>query len=539
MAGRSFSWMLAWRYLNPRRAMLSAVALISTTGVAFGVFALVAVMSIYSGLEREVKSRILGFIPHIRLDYAPMEGMRMPVSDWRDTADAVEKMPGVVDAGAFVQDSLLIDIAGYRTAGTFRGVDTEDPDEVEGITKMLDLEEHPESSADMGLDDRVVISSKIARSFNARVGDKVRLLTLRNFEEVERVFKVTEGPPVREKYAEQLAAVKKIATEKWVVNGEKSEFPSELAGEIYGPLDQIYSEGVREPEQEIVEQLLLLLESSEEDGDRKVRVLGKEAKDEFLTILSELDETDVEKMDAETLKGIREVVLPKEAEIIGIYSASQMAMTPDVFMPLHLAQDLAGLGDGVQGVSVRLADPYKVGPVVDEISAVLPPEWHATTWVAELADFSALIEQQRVMMYIVLSLIVVVSAFSMTAVMFTVTLQKRREVGVMKALGAAPGQIVRVFAYQGIILGALGAILGVIGGLLLVRFREQIQMGMRSFGFDPFPASFNGFTVLPAHVDPGEVIAIGLSAFVLCSVAALLPAFFAARSDAAKSLRNL
>jgi len=42
-------------------------------------------------------------------------------------------------------------------------------------------------------------------------------------------------------------------------------------------------------------------------------------------------------------------VLPKEAEIIGIYSASQMAMTPDVFMPLHLAQDLAGLGDGVQG----------------------------------------------------------------------------------------------------------------------------------------------------------------------------------------------
>jgi lipoprotein-releasing system permease protein len=109
----------------------------------------------------------------------------------------------------------------------------------------------------------------------------------------------------------------------------------------------------------------------------------------------------------------------------------------------------------------------------------------------------------------------------------------------MKALGAAPGQIVRVFAYQGVILGALGAILGVIGGLLLVRFREQVQEGMRSFGFDPFPADFNGFPVLPAHVNPGEVISIGLAAFVLCSVAALLPAFFAARSDAAKSLRNL
>ena len=539
MARRSFSMMLAWRYLNPRRAMLSAVALISTTGVAFGVFALVSVMSIYSGLEREVKSRILGFIPHVRLDYAPVEGMRMPVADWRETAEAVEKIPGVVAAGAFVQDSLLIDIAGYRTAGTFRGVDTTDPEEVAGITSMLDLDGHPESSSDMGLDDRVVISSKIARSFNARVGDTVRLLTLRNFEEVERVFKLTEQPVVREKYADQLAEVKKLVTEQWVVNGEKSEFPSEVAQKIYAPLDLIYSEGVRELEQEIVERALLLLESSNEDEERKVRMVGKEAKDEFLAILAELDETDIEKMDAEILKGIREVVLPKEAEIIGIYSASQMAMTPDVFMPLHLAQDLAGLGDGVQGVGVRLEDPYKVGPVAEEIAAALPPEWHAVTWVAELADFSALIEQQRVMMYIVLSLIVVVSAFSMTAVMFTVTLQKRREVGVMKALGAAPGQIVRVFAYQGVILGALGAILGVIGGLLLVRFREQIQMGMRSVGFDPFPASFNGFTVLPAHVNPGEVVAIGLSAFVLCSVAALLPAFFAARSDAAKSLRNL
>jgi lipoprotein-releasing system permease protein len=507
--------------------------------VAFGVFALVAVMSIYSGLEREVKSRILGFIPHIRLDYAPMAGMRMPVSDWQDTAVSAEKIPGVIDAGAFVQDSMLIDIDGFRSAGTFRGVDTAVPSEVEGITAMLDLEGHPESSADMGLDDRVVISSKIARSFGAGVGDKLRLLTLRNFEEVERVFKMTERPPVREEFAEQLAAVKALAEKEWTVKGDRSEMPSAVAEQLYGPLDLIYSEGVREPEEEIIDRALVLLSSSEEDVERKVRVVGKEAPQEFLAILAELDETDVEQMDAEVLKGIREVVLPKEAEIIGVYSASQMAMTPDVFMPLHLAQDLAGLGDGVQGVGVRLEDPYQVGPVEEQLRAALPPEWQTVTWVAELADFSALIEQQRVMMYIVLSLIVVVSAFSMTAVMFTVTLQKRREVGVMKALGAAPGQIVRVFAYQGIILGALGAILGVIGGLLLVRFREQIQMGMRSVGFDPFPASFNGFTVLPAHVNPGEVIAIGLSAFVLCSVAALLPAFFAARSDAAKSLRNL
>jgi lipoprotein-releasing system permease protein len=143
------------------------------------------------------------------------------------------------------------------------------------------------------------------------------------------------------------------------------------------------------------------------------------------------------------------------------------------------------------------------------------------------------------MMYFALSFIVLVSAFSMMAVMFTVTIQKRQEIGVMKALGAAPGQIVRVFLYQGMILGLLGAILGIGFGRVVIYFRGPIQGVFRSLGFDPFTASFTGFGVLPAYNNPLEQSVIGLLAFILCSLAALVPAFLAARSDAAKSLRNL
>ena len=216
-----------------------------------------------------------------------------------------------------------------------------------------------------------------------------------------------------------------------------------------------------------------------------------------------------------------------------------MALTPDVFVPLHLGQDLAGLDDRVQGVAVRLDDPYQAGLMAEQMLQKLPEGWYPVTWIEELADFSRLIEQQRVMMYFALSFIILVSAFSMTAVMFTVTMQKRREIGVMKALGAAPGQIVRVFVYQGAILGFAGSAIGIGLGLLVIRFREGIQSFMRGFGFDPFPASFNGFTVLPAHVNPTEVALIGVLAFLLCAGAAFLPAWFAARSDAARSLRNL
>lgn len=537
MARRSFSLMLAWRYLNPRRALLSAVALISVMGVMFGVLVLVVVMSVYSGLEREVKSRLLGFIPHVRLDYHPYGGLREPVADWRRTAGQIARMDGVAEAGPFVQDSMLIDIAGYRSAGTFRAIDTSNPREVAGIGAMLDLDDHPESSAEMGLNDRVVISSKVARAFGAGVGDSIRLLTLRNLEQVETAYETTRHPPVRERYAAELAAVRKVASEQWRVKDGFSELDTDAYNAIYVPLLDIFQADIREPEKEIVYEALALLDVAEDLDE--IQRLGADAPREWSGILDRLETTDVNEMDLGVLKGIEEFVLPKEAMVIGVYQSSQMALTPDVFVPLHLGQELAGLDQMVQGVAVRLEDPYQAGVVAERMRRELPPGWYPVTWIEELSDFSRLIEQQRVMMYFALSFIILVSAFSMTAVMFTVTIQKRREIGVMKALGAAPGQIVRVFVYQGAILGAAGSVIGVGLGLLVIRFREGIQSFMRGFGFDPFPASFNGFTVLPAHINPVEIAIIGVLAFLLCAGAAFLPAWFAARSDAAKSLRNL
>lgn len=109
----------------------------------------------------------------------------------------------------------------------------------------------------------------------------------------------------------------------------------------------------------------------------------------------------------------------------------------------------------------------------------------------------------------------------------------------MKALGAAPGQIVRVFLYQGMVLGVLGAVLGIGLGRVVIHYRGGLQEVLRRMGFDPFSSSFIGFGTLPAHNNPVEQVVIGIMAFLLCSLAALVPAFFAARCDAAKSLRNL
>jgi lipoprotein-releasing system permease protein len=538
MARRSFSLMLAWRYLNPRRAMLSAVTLISVTGVLLGVLVLVVVMSVYAGLERTVKERLLGFTPHIRLEYVPFGGFREPIGEWREIAGKVAQTPGVESATAFVQDYvLMVDQEARKRPVMFRAVDTENASQVEGITKMLDSD-FPDSSADMGLDNRIVVSSVIAKQFQLQIGDKMKFLSAKNLDEVERIDRLANEPPVREKYATQLQSTRELLKTSFEARGDKLFLSAENLYPLIGPLNDVYQDAnaVRDQEREIVERFLFLVEGEPTEGGSLVE---KTVPEEAAKILAELDTTDVEKMNAENDKSLREIILPKEATVIGVYQASQMALTPDVFMPLPLAQELAGLEDAVQGIAVRLNDSYQADLVADEFVKTLPEGWQLVTWITELGEFSRLINEQRGMMYFVLSFIIVISAFSMMAVMFTVTIQKRREIGVMKALGAAPGQIVKVFVYQGVILGFIGSLLGVVLGLLVVAWRSEIQEGFRAIGFDPFRKSFLGVDGLPAHVDPGEVTAIAISAFVLCTLAAFVPAFSAARSDAAKSLRNL
>jgi lipoprotein-releasing system permease protein len=421
----------------------------------------------------------------------------------------------------------------------FRGIDTSDPAQVSGIARMLDFEKHPASSPDLGIDDRVVVSSILAEQLAIGVGDTIRLYSTRNFEEVMRAYKATEKPPVREAFAEVWQTAVASLAAAWKQDGEQTTIPIESLAGVYESLDGLRIEDIREPERELLEALLVSLESGEKDLAAGVYRFTAETRAAIEKSIEDLNTTDVEKMDGETLKSLKNIVLPKEAEVVGVYQASQMAVTPDLFVPLPLAQDLAGLGDAVQGIALRLDDAYAAEEVAAQSRRKLGAEWSLLTWGEQYQTFFALINQQRVMMYFALSFIVLVSAFSMMAVMFTVTIQKRREIGVMKALGAAPGQIVRVFLYQGMILGLLGAVLGVGLGRVVIHFRGPIQGIFRSLGFDPFAASFTGFGVLPAHNNPLEQAVIGFMAFVLCSLAALVPAFFAARSDAAKSLRNL
>jgi len=536
MARRSFSLLLARRYLNPRRSTLSIFSLISLIGVTLGVMVLVVVMAVYAGLEHSVKDRLLGFTPHILLRRQLAPGEKSSIPDWRAVSEPLKSLPGVESTTPFIMDNVVLDIESDQKPVMFRGIDTKDPVQVDGIARMLDHKRYPDSTADMGLDDRIVISSIVAEQYGITVGQKVKLLSTRNIERVIESYKASHKPPVREAFADDWNRAKQLLgtwTEKdghFILKDSSIEPGYEL-------LVKIADQKIRAPELELVNKLRIALEQG--DPDEGIHTFTADQRKAVEDGITAIDNTDVDKMNSESYKSLEAVVLPKEAEVVGVYQSTQMAPMPDIFMPLSLAQTLSGLDDSVQGIAVRLSDPYKANLVADGIAAKMGSDWETLTWMQQYSGFFTLISQQRAMMYVALSVIMLVAAFSMTAVMFTVTIQKRREIGVMKALGATSWQIVRVFLYQGMILGLLGAVLGVAAGRLFVHYRGLVQEAMRAFGFDPFSASLVGFNVLPAYNDPTEQLRFAAAAFLLCSVAALVPAFFAARADAAKSLRNL
>jgi len=246
--------------------------------------------------------------------------------------------------------------------------------------------------------------------------------------------------------------------------------------------------------------------------------------------------------DPKKLEGLKELVLPADVTVTGIFESGRYDYDSQfVLLPLHLAQELSGLDgeDAVHGISVRTADPDGAGEVRDEILKALPEGVYALTWKEVNRNLFEAVAMERNVMFFLLMFIIIVAAFGIMNTLITVTVQKTREIGIMKALGASTRQIVFVFLSQGMIVGLFGNIAGVALGMTVVHYRNEFKDWLAArLGIEVFPADVYQFSRIPAQVVPHDVAVICISAFVICSLAALIPAYFAARLDPVKALRQ-
>ncbi len=526
----NFSRLLAGRYLNPVRSHVSAITLISLVGVMLGVAVLIVVLSIHAGFEREVKKLLLGFAPHVEV--RETTGF---VRDWDSLKTELDQVEGVVGSYALIQDIVLLDAPGYRKPADFRAIDTQDEGQIAALDELLDKEGYPGSRADIGLDEYAVISRQLAEDLFLSVGDKIEVYASRNFDRVKEAFERTNIEPLQVRFEEELSRLQKlVATRREAGPVSITDLQT-----LYQDLETLSHEGAREAEAALINEALIALSSVDRNEAGDAYPVGEEVWQTVADSLEAIVTLDVEAADVASLQNLREIVLPKQLTVWGVYGDSQRTPGPQMFIPLPIGQELTGLTSGVQAVAVRLEDPFHAWQAQGQIEEALGDQFTSATWMDRHQAQFSLIRTERLMMTFALSFIGLISAFSIMAVMYTVTIQKKQEIGVMKALGAQGSQISWVFLWQGLVVGFFGAIGGVALALLIIWQRASIQRALASIGFDPFPADFQGFTELPARIMPGFMITVAITAWILCGLAALIPALKAARNDAAKSLRNL
>ena len=241
----------------------------------------------------------------------------------------------------------------------------------------------------------------------------------------------------------------------------------------------------------------------------------------------------------EALDQLREVVLPKELTVAGIFETGHYLHDSEfIIVPVHVGQELYGLEDSLHGITVKTVDPYAADGIKNAISRHLKPPEYAQTWMDMNSQYFEAIRLERTVMFFLLFFIVIVAAFGIMNTLITVTVQKTREIGIMKAIGANIWQIVWVFLAQGMVVGLFGTLAGLGLGMTLIRYRNEFSQWLaNTFGIEVFPKQVYQFSQIPAEVIPSDVVVICVGAFIICSLAALIPAYFAARLDPVKALR--
>lgn len=233
------------------------------------------------------------------------------------------------------------------------------------------------------------------------------------------------------------------------------------------------------------------------------------------------------------------VVIPRDLIVTAILRADTAGER--CYTPLHIAQELFNLEGDVSGIEVELADPDQADrAVISWLDAPdWPVEWTPRTWTDIHGYTLQMVENQKSLLWFLLLFIILVAAFCVMNTTITVTMQKRREIGILTALGSRAGQVIAIFLNQAGIVAVLGLVGGLAGGFTVLHFRNDLRQWIATAtGRDFFPQDIYFLSAIPSQVDAMDLGLISVLAIVLCVLAALIPAWVAARVDPAVALRE-
>ena len=229
----------------------------------------------------------------------------------------------------------------------------------------------------------------------------------------------------------------------------------------------------------------------------------------------------------------------KILEVTGLYRSGMYEYDSHYcFVTLGEAQRLFGVKGTIAGISVKIEAPYKAGAVAAAISRELGYEFRARSWMEMNRTFVAALRHEKIIMGVILILIIVVAAFNIASTLIMVVMEKTRDIGILKSIGTPASSIMAIFVIDGLMVGGVGTLLGVIFGYALANSLDSVVNFMeRMFGIELFPSTIYYFDKIPVATSVADTLWITGSAAFICLVASIYPAWQASRLKPVEALR--
>jgi lipoprotein-releasing system permease protein len=230
------------------------------------------------------------------------------------------------------------------------------------------------------------------------------------------------------------------------------------------------------------------------------------------------------------------IIFPREVKVAGFFVANDYDKNT-ILCSLERIQDLYELGEGAHGFTIKLHSGYSVERFALKLQEQLGSAYRVTDWVQGNSNLLFALRWEKTMMFFVLLFILLVASFSISSMLITNVVRKTREIGIIIAIGGNRCGIARCFFLQGLFVGIIGTCFGIIGGMSVLYFRDEIVKFTNTILIGSSAQNYlSQFTHLPVTYHMSDFIIIGLFSILICILSGVIPGLRATRICPAKAL---